>query len=82
MRCVLLEHVISFSSNMLWSINLWRYCNDSSGVSVGMFLACNIHCVSNGVDVRRKSSNVLLRWIPLVVFNRNKDLVMDDLVQS
>jgi hypothetical protein len=67
---------------MLCSISLWRYFSDLSGVSVGMFLACNIHCVSNGVGLRGKFYSVLLRWVPLVVFSKNRDLVIGDLMQS
>ena len=66
---------------MLCSISLWRYFSDSSGVSVGMCFACSIYCVSNGVGVRGKFSSVFLRWIPLVFFSKNRDLVIGDLVQ-
>lgn len=48
-KCVPLGCVICFSSNMLCNINLWRYFSYSVGVSVGMLLACDIHCVSNGI---------------------------------
>ena len=67
---------------MLSNINLWRYFSDNFGVGIGMFLACYIHCVFNLVGMRDKSFNVFLRWIPLVVFNKNKEFLIGDLVQS
>ena len=62
-------------------ISVCTYISDSLEVSVGIFFACSIHCVSNGVGVRGKSSSLLLRWIPLVVLSKNKVLVIGDLVQ-
>ena len=67
---------------MLCNINLWRYFSDSYGVSIGMFIACSIHCVSNVVGVRGKLLSVLLRCIPLVFFSRNNVLVIGDRMQS
>ena len=42
------------------------------GVNIGMFIACNIHCVYSGVGRRNNSSCVLMRWILHVVLNKNK----------
>ena len=53
---------------MLCNINLCRYFNDSYGVSIGMFLACNIHCVSNGVGVRGKFSKCVFEMGPTCCF--------------
>ena len=49
---------------------------------LGFFSACSIHCVSSGVRVRRKFPSVILRWTPFVFFNKFRDLVIGDLVQS
>ena len=56
-------------------------CN-SSGVSIGKCLACIIHWVSSGVGVRCKFSSVFLRWILLIFFNKNIDLVNGNFIQS
>ena len=55
---------------------------NNAGVSICIFLACNIHCVSNGVGRRRNSSSVLIKWVPLVVLSGNKVPMIGDLVQS
>ena len=67
---------------MLCNISLCRYFKDSAGAIVGIFLACRIHCVSSGMRRRGNLSIVLLRWASQLVFNRNKVLVIGDLIQS
>ena len=81
-KCVPVGCVICFSSKILCKSSLCRYFSDNIGVNVGMFLACILHCVSNGVGARGTTSSVLLRWVPLVVLSRNRVLVIGERVQS
>lgn len=71
-----LGFIMCLSSVILWSINLCRYLRDIVGVCV-----CCIHCVSSGVGRRGNCSSLLLRWMSLVVLNKNDVRVIGDLIQ-
>lgn len=70
------------SLNMLCCVNVYRCFKDSIGVSVNIFHAWSMHCVSNGVGERWNSSSVLLRWTPSAFMSRNRVVVIGDLVRS
>lgn len=67
---------MSLSLVILCNISLCISLRDSVGVSIGIFLACSISVFPMVWEEEE------LRWVTLVVLNKNNVCVIGDLVQS